>query len=384
MWSVMEVAPSYISNPIRAEILKTDVIQTLYERVNRIGDWAEPRINELNRILKSKVEYYKHALNAHVIDTKLLFESVPDRPITADHHYNDLVNVDFVRGFNTDQIKWELLWKNSTKEAYWTTLITRYIKNGLDTNGFAEELQDDLVEKVIVPEIDPHPRAYGHELLKRAFAEVLGWDSLKRYTITYNANGGSGSMATQEVIGADNRVFAIIKPNEFNPTAEGYYFNGWDNNASYINGYYYVWLTCNTAISAQWSNMYTLVYRHSRDVDKIYTNLQGSEQNGPQECYELWIRKPGEAEGTKQAKLKEFANPPKVLPLPYGTGIGIVVRTDFDFGSGSSYITLNGKLKSGPSKQATLDFTLTKHTDVNFNWNRHDLKSYWTCDITTN
>lgn len=368
MWAIPDAVGDTIANSIRSAFLNTDIVKTLFSRVNGLGAWAETYINRLNQILKSKASNYS---NVYVADTKLLFDCIPDRPISADKHYNDLVSVEFTRDYNIDQVNWGQFWANVN----WASILT-------DINSVANEVVGTIINDVIAPDVDPHPEWYGHYVLKRSFEDVLGWRSLTRYTLTYNANGGTGEMDSQEVVGVDNRVFAILKPNEFNPTAEGYYFNGWDNNATYFNGYYYVWLNSNKMVSAQWSNLYTLTFRHSRDV--TVPTMQGSEHTGPQECYALWIAKPGE-NSVEQADLGAFSNSARVYTLPYGTVFGIVAADKE--GTASSYITLNGNSVTDKSNNAARNFILKGNVDVNFEWNYRTrnvlwVYSYWNCYVT--
>ena len=79
-----------------------------------------------------------------------------------------------------------------------------------------------------------------------------GWqknsEPVKTYTITFNANGGSGSMQVQVLT---SNVTTQIKANTF--TRTGYTFTGWKdgNGNSYINGGN-IKITSNITLYAQW------------------------------------------------------------------------------------------------------------------------------------
>lgn len=94
-----------------------------------------------------------------------------------------------------------------------------------------------------------------------------------QYTVTYNANGGSGSMASQTVTYGDS---FMTRQNTF--TRTGYTFNGWtadvggnwglDATGVYENGRSWTWTyTQNVTLSASWKpNTYTLHYNENGGV----------------------------------------------------------------------------------------------------------------------
>ena len=157
-------------------------------RLNNVSDLAENWVTQLNQVLTSKVNAYK-SLNPNIllVDTKALFDTYPDRPVEAEIHYNDLVNVEFTRGFDRDQAKWGNLWEgHSSRDAFWVDLFTRHtrIKNALPsinpldyvefrTEDCLNELIPQVVTKVIQPDIDPHPEPQGHVVLKQSFESAL-------------------------------------------------------------------------------------------------------------------------------------------------------------------------------------------------------------------
>ena len=174
-----------LDNEIRKGLLSTSVVQTMFDRVNVIGDWAEHYIVRLNDILRAKVA--AAGSNFALADAKAAFDLVPDRTVPAEKHYNDLVNVEYTRGYDTAAMNWGALWDGSNAAAYWVNLAAGHTSwtNALpstnpmdyvsfDMDGFAAELVEDVVVKVIIPDIDPHPEAYGHQVLASVFGAAIG------------------------------------------------------------------------------------------------------------------------------------------------------------------------------------------------------------------
>lgn len=181
-----------LDNLIKDGLLLTPIVQQLFDRVNGLCDWAERYVNRLNELLRSKINAYKEVNpNFFVAETKAAFDTYPDRPVAGDVHYNDLVNVEFTRGYTTATMDWGALWRDSYGDnvaQYWGDLAWKYLhfSNGFpswnvadyvsfDLNGFAVDLVTQTIEKVIVPNVDPHPEEYGHIVLKGIFADVLGY-----------------------------------------------------------------------------------------------------------------------------------------------------------------------------------------------------------------
>lgn len=162
-------------------ILQTTPFQFLFSRVNGLGDWLDPRIEKLNQAIRNCVSEYnayrENKSNFKVAETKQAFDAYPDRPVNADVHYNDLVNIEFTRGFDVSQADWGKLWENSNIVSFWISIATPYIKFSTSepyVNIYWEEMATELVmehiiPKVIVPDVDPHPEEMGHVVLKNTF-----------------------------------------------------------------------------------------------------------------------------------------------------------------------------------------------------------------------
>lgn len=374
---------------IKDELLDTSIVQTLFKRVNGLCDWSEKYVTLLNEVLKNKIAAYQEINpNFAVADTKAVYDPFPDRPISAKKHYNDLVNVEYTRGYDTAKMDWGRLWEGSSASDFWWDLATEYVSlSGLDINGFAEDLITQIVEKVIMPDVDPHPEVYGQYVLKRSFSDVLGWDSLDRYTITFNANGGSGSMAAQEVVGVDGLpAYTNIKAQSFTP-ATGYYFAGW-NTVSDGSGTTYtdkqlIGVTENLTLYAQWSNIYAVTYKHTN-----HTNLYGSDETGHMECYALYIN------GELKPKFGTFAQGSSTTYyVPYGSSIMVwvddYVANEITYDSKDCIVYWNGSaVHQGHPAYHT--FTLTGDTTIDFRWKiagslvTFNAQSWEDCYITTN
>lgn len=219
---------------IKDGLLATPIVQQLFDRVNNLGAWSERYVTRLNEVLRSKIaEYRSISPNFHLVDTKAAFDLFPDRTDSnADVDYSDLVNVEFTRTFDTMKMDWGALWRSGYGDnvaQYWGDLAWKYLRfsNALpslnvwdyvsfDLAGFAADLVDQVVYKVIVPDVDPHPEHRGHEVMKRVFTNALG-------LVAYEANGGSHSPG--EVVSAGQKPVCDV------PTSAFYTFAGWYTDA---------------------------------------------------------------------------------------------------------------------------------------------------------
>ena len=369
MWCVPDALGSSIANSIRSAFLNTDAVEMLFDRCNGIGDWAEAQVTALNNVLRSKVAAYGNE-NILLADTKAVYDYVPDRPVSAPKHYNDLVNVEPTRGYVVQDLDWGQFWGNVD----WGSVLS-------NIENIASEVMDKIFNYVLMPDIDPHPEEYGHYAMKCAFYDALGWSALTRHTISFNANGGSGSMASREVIALDGMAAYVAMPDSaFAVPGSVYRFEGWNTAANgggtaYTKGQVAA-ITGNTTLYAQWSGTCKVIVSHS-----IGNSLPtyGSGDTGPMESYALWI------DGVEQSDLGAFSNGARTYNLPVGTQIGVIAATSS--GDGRSYITLNGTKVAGTSSDARYGFTLTSNVNIHFEWNNWaDLSgftSYWNCYITT-
>ena len=348
---------------IKAGLLNTSAIRTLYARVNGLCDWAERYVTALNAIISRKVPP-----TGLVADVKALFDTVPDRGVSpASYRYNDLVNVEYTRGYDTMTMDWGELYQGDVV-GYWTDLATSHVDSGgLDIEGLASQFVADVVERVIVPDIDPHPESTGHILISKAMGDALGWSSLVRYTLSYDANGGGGSVASVTVPSAgDQPAYVSVTSGGFTAPGAGWYSKGWNTRAdgsgtSYSAGQL-VGLTGDLVLYAMWSNVYTLTYRHTN-----HTNLYGNDETGHMECYNLYIN------GTLMPKLGKFSdNQVPVYSVAYGSTIRVVVssykQNDILYKDKDCRVYLNGSQVASGNNRAEYTFTLTRNMAVEFHW----------------
>lgn len=171
-----------ISDTIKNGLLKTSVFRKLFDRVNGLGDWLDPRIERLNQVIRNCVSEYNTyrggKSNFKVAETKQAFDTYPDRPVSSTVHYNDLVNVEFTRGYKSNDLDWAILWRTAGKSredyfydmvaehTYWMT-TSPYVD--FDLEGYAAEIGEQIVTLLIVPNADPHPKSQGHIVLKDKF-----------------------------------------------------------------------------------------------------------------------------------------------------------------------------------------------------------------------
>lgn len=368
---------------IKDGLLNTPAVRTLYSRVNGLGEWAERYVTRLNDIIERKVV----GTGMFVADAKTLFDGFPDRPVSALKHYNDLVSVEYTRGYDTMQMDWGRLYGDDVA-GFWLGLAGRHTStSGFDLIGFATELVALTIVNVIVPDIDPHPETYGHYVLERAFADALGWESLDRYTITYNANGGSGTMSGRTILGVDGLSAYVELPSSTYTAPDGYYFKGWNTKADGTGNMYasgtVIQLTGNLALHAQWSNEYTLTYKHTNA-----TELYGDDETGHQECYNLYIN------GELKPKFGTFASGSSTTyTVPYGSTIRVVVSNynggEFLYDDKDCSVYLNGTRVANGYRGTEYTFTLTGNTTVDFWWEiagslaTFNAQSWEDCYITT-
>lgn len=377
-----------IDGIIKNGLLSTDAVELLYDRVNNLPAWAENNVTQLNAILRSKISAYQSVNpNFMLAEAKTLYDVFPDRPISATKHYNDLVSVEYTSGYDTAQMEWDRLWEGSNAASYWWDLATRHTSaSGLDIGGLASDLIAQTVEKVIVPDVDPHPEEYGHYALKRSFADAFGIQPLEYYRITYDANGGAGAMETQVIPTIDGLPsFITLLPNAFTPATEGYYVAGWnterDGSGIPYNLNMYVGIAGIHTLYAQWSNIYYVRYRHTNKTVIFPDN----ENTGHQECYALGIA------GEQMRKLGRFYDDPgDTYAVPYGTYVDVMVT---DYTNGIAYKDKDATIYYNGASQASgqpahWGFNLTSNVDIDFQWKiagslvTFNAQSWWDCYIT--
>jgi hypothetical protein len=161
MWSIPDfpdwMGGDALANAIRGAFYNTAKVQDTIHRVNAIGGLSEGFVTRLNDVLRDKINAYGNS-NIVLADTKALFDTVPDRPIPADKHYNDLVNVEPTRGYVIQDLDWKQFWVGVD----WLNALEH-------PEELASEVVDAVVYDVVLPDVDPHPEEYGHEVLRASF-----------------------------------------------------------------------------------------------------------------------------------------------------------------------------------------------------------------------
>jgi lysophospholipase L1-like esterase len=308
------IIPDLTAIAIKAAIVNSDFLNGCIDRANYVSSWAEERIRDLNDVMVGRINAYNERLSSprfFVAETHDLFDTVPDRDSKSYLHYNDLVNCQITKNFDGNMLPWVELWGDGSNDPadeqikrYWTALIKKYKDN---LAGIADEIMPIIVDKVIYEAMDVHPRADGHYAMYRAFADVLNRTSaedskLKKLpllkTITYNANGGSGTMTEQKAMEksvaklknektgeyeiVERSVLSIISPNKFSYRS-GYHHNGWNTKANGSGTHYenteanddnttyrsvsLIQVLEDVTLYAQWDNKYNLTIVQSANGD---------------------------------------------------------------------------------------------------------------------
>jgi hypothetical protein len=387
VWAIPDSLGSTVANAVRAAFLNTPAVTNLFEKINAMSTWAESFVTSLNDIIQSKVTSFDKP-NFIVADTKAVFDPVPDRPITSTYHYNDLVNVEFTKGYTVQDADWEQFWQGTD----WGAILS-------DINSIASVIIDSIVNEVILPDVDPHPEQYGHYALKSSFVDALGWVTLPRRTITFNANGGTGTMLSQKVVALDNMIACVnLQTSQFGSPSIGYHLVGWKdtNGTSYTAGQLVV-LNGDLVLNAQWSNEYTLTLI----CEPGEGTFSGSDSDTGAISYgnNIYYRacNINSEQQLSNRNFGEFGQNPDKISVTYGTQVGVILREVSDpSGNVTPAIRENGNRKeSWISADYIADgawgyqFALTEDTTIKFVW--YDWRvggvnvtgaAYWDCEIT--
>lgn len=214
---------------IKDGLLQTPIVQQLFDRVNGLCDYAENFVTRLNTVLREAVARYQNNENITVVDTKAAFDLFPDRQNREDVvEYNDLVNVEYTRNYDTMQMDWGALWRSNygdNVEQYWWDLAWKHLHFqasspyvSFDLAGLAADVVEHTVQRVIMPDIDPHPEERGQAVMRAVFANGIG---LVRY------NTPKSWCAAGAVANAGGALDAAT------PHKWGFTFDGWFADADY-------------------------------------------------------------------------------------------------------------------------------------------------------
>jgi lysophospholipase L1-like esterase len=411
-------------------------MKKLIQRVNdpykngsiSLAQWIDGKIKDLNDSIFEALEKYKeldeeNAKRFIIADTKSVFDSVPDVWIDRAYNYSDLVNVEFCHGLVVRDLNWGKYWENLDVR----DIIEEALKgfaSGNDfwdslTKGFGktfEAIGAQIIEHVIMPDMDPHPEEKGHVLLYHSFADALGWETLNKYTITYNLNGGTGSPTTQKVVSVDKNAYVMFETDKFSKAGSSLFAVDCNNTRYLVKDtlfrYIYGYVNSNATANVIWG--YRVRYSKSLrmetagSISEKYTN--GS--SGAMENYSLAFSQTQDGTYTEVSSggivnfngtllpMEPFAfrDPAGSVILPHGTWVKVWVKdsgsTKNFYGddvSSDTYIKWNGtKIKTGSNIEHR--FELTSGVNINFElyWNglsffgvAYDLDLEWQCHITT-
>ena len=377
----MTVLGFEIDNLIKEELVRNASVRKLFDRVNGLGDWIEPYINQLNSILKTNVETFGYTF----ADTKAVFDSIPDRTVGNVRHYNELLNVAFTRGYDVSQINWSRVYGTEGATAWWTNLISKY---QTDVTGMVNDVVDQVINKVLVMEVDPHPQHFGHDVMKQVFDDALDLVHLPTYTLTYHPGKyGDGAMEEVTVVGLPTQpAYVKVKANTYTTSVEGYRYTGW-NTALNGSGTAYVEsqmmpINNDVTLYAQWNNKCYITYQHTNHTNGLYSD----NEKGHTECYALWVA------GVEQPDFGAFTDAPRTLEFDYGTRVGVVVshykQNNIAYKDATCNVYRNGLTVNTGVGGTWYEFDLTNDVLIDFQWHISgslvtlDARSWENCCIT--
>lgn len=359
------------------------------DRINRMSEIAESVVTELNDLISSEINAFvaAHEIKGEIkiADAKAVFDPVPDRLVGNGMHYNDLVNMEFTRGFVATAMDWGQIWEQLNSIHTVEALI------GFLSGNVIGAILNYVFNTVIVPDMDVHPEEDGHYALKRAFADVLdGWEKIPRRIITYKAGEGSGAMEPQVVMALyPDSTYAIIRTHSFSSptTGPGYRFLQWiEDNGVFYNAGMQIQLQGNMVLTAQWTDRYPVRIW----ADKNLEGYTGSEETGPKEYYGVFI----DDVKYNLNRIGEW----NTIMVQYGKEIGIVACTNDKRVAGKCSITTSdGQTVYGGDNGEYVDANLrygallggkvyaTTGIEVRFVWHYKwsELASWWTATQTT-
>lgn len=384
----------------------TQRINDPYEnRSITLAQWIEDKILDLNEALLDAVAAFGDS-RFIIADTKTLFESIPDYCIVTSgdtNHYANLISVEFNRTRKIANLNWGNFWTNFNLE---------------NVSGIADafgQIKDQIIQYAVMPDMDPHPEENGHTLLYHSFADAIGLETgmIHRYTLTYNANGGSTSKSSRQVAGLTKDIYVPFDDVTFTKSGQSLYaleYNGTKYGRVNLKvPYIYFRIKSNSTIKAVWG--YSVTYYKSRNHDGIDVGVPYTNDNtGPDNAHALYFSTTEsgpytEVHWTNETSFNGITVPPKarkcgdpkrsVVLLP-GTWIKVWVKDlggdiPWDKQTNNTHIRWNGSdVKYGGD--LTYSFKLTCPIDINFVWywrgatlfgNAVDSDNEWQCNITT-
>lgn len=305
---VMTILGWEIDRDIKKWILTQSPLSGIIDRINghkdagiiSLGEWVGgyletghtsnitgEKIPPINETIRDRVtKFQKINPNFQYSEMYELFDAVPDRDGAGEVHHNDLVNLQVTKGYSLANVVWSPLWEEQgyvSGDKYWADVIskcfdidTTALRFSVNNEKLREMVIEPMFEIIVHPLVDVHPRIDGHYVMYRSFMDTLGWQKLN--TITFNANGGTGTMSPQRVINhsiANNvsrRIYSLTNPNKFTPPTH-YHFLNWkaSYNSTYSNREA-IYVTGDITLTAQWAintNTLTVIQGLNDEIEYI-------------------------------------------------------------------------------------------------------------------
>ena len=380
MWAI----PSELEG-LRGSFMATSVVRMIESKMNNVYPLSSGWIDRLNKALTNAINTLNKS-NFVIVDTKGVFESVPDRIVDAPLHYNDLVNVEITKGYTCEDLDWGMFWMGIGTDALFGNI-----------ENIADSVMKNVYNEVLAPAMDPHPKAAGHSALMNSFGDALGWGTVDRATITYRDSNNYFRSYQYTCLGMTGVPAYVTTPtaNDVSgifDTPDAAHLEGWSTEQNGGGAFYKIGEAVqvpSTGITlfTSWSKTCTLTYKAILG-DSLPS--YDSSDSGPMECYAMAVGQYNIDNSIVEQKFEHFSDPEVSKAYPYGTRIKVAVAVES--GGGRSYITVNDSQVAGSGSFVTHEFDLTSDTTVIFEWNNWmegsifsgiTYVSYWNCYITT-
>lgn len=157
----IKLASKEFGEYVENDMMDSHEVAILFDRVNNMGEWTETQINKINSVLSAKISNHS---NFYLADTKAKFDEC-----TSGEEYKHLVNVEVYSGLDFKDLNWGQLYDGGYPALYWMQLLMFSQTN----EELLAKLIDDVINKVILPDTDPHPKKSGHRLIKEAMWNII-------------------------------------------------------------------------------------------------------------------------------------------------------------------------------------------------------------------
>lgn len=259
-----------------------------------------------------------------------------------------------------------------------TITVNGYILEKANMDGYGENwsIEKETSSSITLKAISNEPGSVSYGL-------DIKFGEIKNYVITFDSNGGSGTMEPQRY--ETGKV--ALNANTY--TKEGYDFVGWntapDGSGTSFPDKQPVSLSSNITLYAQWKlKQFVLNYRIS------FQDKPNDTGTGHMDYYKLWIN------NVPQSPIESFANPQRDITVTYGDKIQTWVSTYQ--GSNRADVIIFDKQGNQIHNSGTQhdvfspEITINSNIDVHFifrEWTNTDIgdqflktQTYWVCRIS--